>query len=191
VASKPNNWIRLATLLFVGAYTALTTCVLRSNQELNGLTREAVEATTRPYIKIILDPSGLQFGPNGADIELQLPFTVENYGKLPTIVNVQQSLRWQGGSHVSGPKSFSSTGMKFLFPGEPSEAFKAILSNISRGELMDMKSNSTYLLAAVMVKYSGHRVISCTRFRLSFNGDTPTLSDRDAYNDSAECNTAD
>ncbi len=179
------EWVGLLvgvlTLIAVATYTAVQICQTR-------LTRQAIETSTRPYIKVVLNPGSFGLGPNGADY--QLTFTVGNYGKLPANANIQESTRWEAGSHSRGPKSFNARGLKFIFPDQPlPSCLAAHLPRLSDGEVVDLKSNGGMLIVDVMIQYNGHRVITCTRYHMDKG--TLALSDESADSDDTDCNTAD
>jgi hypothetical protein len=157
VLSVATLVVLIATLVEVRWYTQDASIA-------NSVSQQALEATTRPYLKLV--PQGQLIDDLTAGRAIRMNIFIINYGKLPTVANARTAITYSRDA-LPAPGLASAVIRKLVWP----EGDNAIISAqaeqpLSAGDVTDMKAGVGFVYLEAETNYRDYVTRVCWKYPL-------------------------
>jgi len=172
--SEPN-WVEkwtlctsVATFLVLAATLVAVICYVGQMKTANGLTRETLDAQTRPYVFPRVDYQTFQGSTATSEgTRSTVHFTLVNFGKFPAASEIKSRLVYTRAEITSVDVNTSPVIHRFIFPTEVQQPIQAISeTEPTPGDLEDMGKGRGHVYVGIVVNYRGHMTKICQKYAL-------------------------
>jgi len=188
---KPN-WVDISTLSVLAAILVVVSIYTCYAGRQNELTRQAIELNTRPYVKVIFEPTTFALDrkiPSGVanPQTMSIQFSIKNTGKLPACASVQANATWESPSkrrEPHAPAANNALGRRFIFPDQENGYLTAYdTRGMTAGDLVNLQNDKKGVFYVAVDVFYGlsceqrpYVTRTCTAYPIHFEeGHSPTL----------------